>query len=352
MNTTTRSEIDRSTLPPILIDFAGYKNGIENRSKLTVEEYLLDLRTFFRYMCAVNQLGLDPAQAELDSIDITRVDLEFVGSINADDIYKFLFYAGSDRQNGWAAKARKLTAIKSFYKYLVNKRHLLEKNPAANIDAPKKKKTLPKFLSVEESLALLNAIASDTESKTLKRDYAITTLFLNCGMRLSELCGIDMRDMDSDLRSLRVMGKGSKERIVYLNAACRDAVSDYLAVRNKGFDETTAATPALFLSSRGQRISNKTVQWMINKYLKRAGLESKGYSVHKLRHTAATLMYRTGKVDVRVLKDILGHEQLNTTQIYTHISDSSMERAMEQNPLSGVKSPRNSQKSGFPDTEE
>lgn len=352
MNTKIRSEIDRSTLPPILIEFAGYKSGIENRSKLTVEEYLLDLRTFFRYMRAVKQLGLDPAAAELDSVGITEVDLDFVGSIRTEDIYEFLFYAGADRQNGWAAKARKLTAIKSFYKYLVNKRHLLEKNPAANIEAPKKEKTLPKFLSVEESLDLLNAITADTESKTLKRDYAITTLFLNCGMRLSELCGIDMRDVDSDLRSLRVIGKGAKERIIYLNTACRDALGDYLAVRGAGFDETTAASPALFLSSRGQRISNKTVQWMINKYLKRAGLENKGYSVHKLRHTAATLMYQTGKVDVRVLKDILGHEQLNTTQIYTHVSDSSMERAMEENPLSAVKPPRKPPKKCDTDTDE
>ena len=341
MLTQTRSEIDRATLPPILIDFAGYKGGIENRSKLTVEEYLLDLRTFFRYMCAAKRLDLTaPTAEELEKVNIKDVDLEFVECIRTEDIYEFLFFVGADLQNGWSAKARKLTAIKSFYKYLVNKRHLLEKNPAANIDAPKRERTLPKFLSADESLALLNVIANDTESKTVRRDYAIATLFLNCGMRLSELCGIDMRDIDSELRSVRVFGKGAKERIIYLNSACRAALTDYLAVRGDNLDEKTAACPALFLSSRGQRISNKTVQWMIGKYLKAAGLENKGYSVHKLRHTAATLMYQTGHVDVRVLKDILGHEQLNTTQIYTHVSSASMENAMEQNPLSGVKPPR------------
>ena len=291
-------------------------------------------------MCAVKQNGHEPSAAELEETDITSVDLAFTAAIRPEDIYEFLFFTDTVLQNRRAAKARKLSAIKSFYKYLVNKRHLLEKNPAVDIDTPKKEKALPKFLSAEESLALLDAIAGDTASGSVRRDYAIATLFLNCGMRLSELCGIDMRDIDSDLRSVRVTGKGAKERIIYLNSACRAALADYLAVRGDNLDEKTAACPALFLSSRGQRISNKTVQWMIGKYLKAAGLENKGYSVHKLRHTAATLMYQTGHVDVRVLKDILGHEQLNTTQIYTHVSSAGMESAMEQNPLACVKPPR------------
>ena len=330
-----RQEIDKDTLPAVLREFAGYKLGIENCSARTVEQYLLDLRTFFRYMLAVRN-GKKLYGDEFEKIDITIVDLDFVKSIKAEDIYEFLFYTGSERLNGWSAKARKLSSIKVFYKYLVTKRKVLDVNPAIDIDAPKAEKTLPKFLSVDESLALLNAISSDTESN-VKRDFAITTLFLNCGMRLSELCGIDLRDIDDSLRSLRVFGKGAKERIVYLNSACKDALSEYLKVRNLNLDSSTSAEPALFLSSRGQRISDKTVQWMIGKYLKIAGLESKGYSVHKLRHTAATLMYQSGNVDVRVLKDILGHEQLNTTQIYTHISDEQMENAMAQNPLADVK---------------
>lgn len=339
MPTKPRREINLDLLPPILREFAGYKSGIENCSARTVDEYLLDLRTFFRYMTAIRN-GIEPYGSDFEALDIRGIDLSFIGAIKTEEIYEFLFYAGAERQNGWSAKARKLSAIKALYKYLVTKRKVLEKNPAIDIDTPKKERTLPKFLSLEESMDLLNAIATDTESKSVKRDFAIATLFLNCGMRLSELCGIDLRDLDDSLRSLRVFGKGAKERIVYLNQSCKDALQDYLAVRNLNLDEKTAAQPALFLSGRGLRISDKTVQWMIGKYLKIAGLESKGYSVHKLRHTAATLMYQSGNVDVRVLKDILGHEQLNTTQIYTHISDAQMENAMEQNPLSNLKPPK------------
>ena len=320
-------------------EFAGYKLGIENCSARTVEEYLLDLRTFLRYMLAQKN-GINPYGDDFEKIDISTVDLNFVKNIKTEEIYEFLFYAGSERLNGWSAKARKLSSIKVFYKYLVVKRKLIDKNPAIDIDTPKKEKSLPKHLSVDESLALLEAISTDTESKNVKRDFAIATLFLNCGMRLSELCGIDLRDIDDSLRSLRVFGKGAKERIVYLNAACQEALIEYIKVRNLNINSRTSAEPALFLSSRGQRISDKTVQWMIGKYLKLAGLESKGYSVHKLRHTAATLMYQSGNVDVRVLKDILGHEQLNTTQIYTHISDEQMENAMAQNPLAEIKPPK------------
>lgn len=339
MPTTPRREIDRESLPGILREFAGYKLGIENCSARTVDEYLLDMRTFFRYLLAIKK-GIKPYGDEFEHIDITCVDLDFVRNIKTEDIYEFLFYAGSERLNGWSAKARKLTSIKSFYKYLVTKRKVLEKNPAIDIDSPKKERTLPKYLSLNESVALLDAIVSDTESKHTKRDFAIVTLFLNCGMRLSELCGIDLRDIDESLRSLRVFGKGAKERIIYLNAACREALQEYLKVRSLSLDSSTSAESALFLSGRGNRISEKTVQWMVGKYLKLAGLESKGYSVHKLRHTAATLMYQSGNVDVRVLKDILGHEQLNTTQIYTHISDEQMENAMAQNPLAKIKPPK------------
>ena len=224
-------------------------------------------------------------------------------------------------------------SIKGFFKYLTVNRMMLEENPAANIESPKRKQALPKYLTLEESIDLLNAIKNDTDSKTKVRDFAIITLFLNCGMRLSELVGININDVDKHFRSLTVTGKGNKQRIVYLNDACQEALADYAEER---FSEryVKCDTNALFLSSRDQRISVKTVQWIVYKYLEMAGLESKHYSVHKLRHTAATLMYQTGNVDVRVLKDILGHEQLNTTQIYTHVSNRSMEEAMQKNPLS------------------
>ena len=257
-----------------------------------------------------------------------------------DEIYDFFVYLSNERGNSASAKSRKLSAIKAFFKYACQKRRILDKNPAIDMEAPKKKQALPKFLSMEESISLLEAIENDKESKTRERDYAIITLFLNCGMRLSELVGINLNDIDRELRSLRVVGKGNKERIVYLNDACRSALSRYLEVRGD-VKYKAINTNALFISKQYKRISNKTVQWLVYKYLSLAGLDYKHYSTHKLRHTAATLMYQTGKVDVRVLKEILGHEQLNTTQIYTHVSNQGMQDAIDNNPLANIKSNKN-----------
>jgi site-specific recombinase XerD len=315
--------------------FAIYKRTIQGCSEKTVNEYMLDIRTFFRFLLA-NEKGIEIDSEDFYNIDVRSIDADYLSKIKTEQIYEFLFYASDTRKNMWSAKARKLSAIKAFYKYLVAKRHYFEENPAVNIESPKQRKSLPKYLSLEESLALLEAVKNDTESKTTVRDYAIITLFLNCGMRLSELVGINIGDVDRSLRSLRVLGKGNKERIIYLNEACQDALRTHMNHRLQLEQTTTLHTNALFLSRLEKRISEKTVQWMVYKYLDLAGLESKRYSVHKLRHTAATLMYQSGNVDVRVLKDILGHEQLNTTQIYTHVSNESMERAMSQNPLSKV----------------
>lgn len=323
------------TLPTLVREFASYKAVIQNASEKTISEYLLDLRTFFRFLIARDK-KISPESDEFEQIDIRGVDLEYIKNITTEDIYEFLMYTDSIRGNMAAAKSRKLSAIKGFFKYLSTKRMMIEDNPAADIEAPKKKQSLPKFLSLEESLELLNAVKNDKASKTTVRDYAIITLFLNCGMRVSELVGINIEDVDAKFRSLTVTGKGNKQRIVYLNDACRIALADHMQER-LGENHKACMSHALFLSSREQRISVKTVQWLVYKYLDMAGLESKHYSVHKLRHTAATLMYQTGDVDVRVLKDILGHEQLNTTQIYTHVSNRSMEEAMSHNPLSGQK---------------
>lgn len=330
--------VDYNELPAIVREFVHYKLTIQGRSKKTVDEYALDLRTFFRFM-AWKRRGRNPEFMDGDefaSIDISAETAEFAARITSEEIYEYLHYAASNRGNEWQARARKLSSLKGFYKYLMLNKHIIESSPVINIDAPQKKKTLPKFLNLDESEALLTAVRSDTESKTRARDYCIITLFLNCGMRLSELVGINLSDIDKNMESLRVIGKGSKERIIYLNSACRDAIRAYLPVR--AADEVQIKDKnALFLSSRHSRISNKTVQWMVYKYLERAGLEYKHFSTHKLRHTAATLMYQSGNVDVRVLKDILGHEQLNTTQIYTHVSDEGMKRAMEANPLAGYR---------------
>ena len=319
------------TLPPLVKEFASYKSVIQNASEKTISEYLLDLRTIFRFLIARDK-KISPDSEEFEKIDIRGIDLEYIKNITTEDIYEFLMYTDNIRGNMAAAKSRKLSSIKGFFKYLTTKRMMLEDNPAINIEAPKKKQALPKFLSFEESLDLLNAVKNDKDSKTTVRDYAIITLFLNCGMRVSELVGINIEDVDGQFRSMTVTGKGNKQRIIYLNEACKTALADYVQER-LGEQHKACMSRALFLSSREQRISVKTVQWMVYKYLDLAGLESKHYSVHKLRHTAATLMYQTGNVDVRVLKDILGHEQLNTTQIYTHVSNRSMEEAMSKNPL-------------------
>lgn len=315
--------------------FAIYKRTIQGCSDKTVNEYMLDLRTFFRYLLAVDN-GIDIESDEFVEIDVRPVDAKYLSKVKTEQIYEFLYYAGDSRRNMWSAKARKLSAIKGLYKFMTIKRSYFEENPAINIESPKPKKTLPKFLSLDESLLLLQAVVDDEESNTKERDYCILTLFLNCGMRLSELVGINLTDIDRELRSLRVLGKGNKERIIYLNDACKTVLKDYIEIRTSPKYENVK-TKALFLSRLNKRISAKTVQWMVYKYLEQAGLEAKHYSVHKLRHTAATLMYQSGNVDVRVLKDILGHEQLNTTQIYTHVSNENMRSAMDQNPLANIK---------------
>ena len=245
-------------------------------------------------------------------------------------------YTGFERNNNTTTRMRKLSAIKSFFHYAYVRKHIVDVNPATDIDAPKKARTLPKYMTVEEAVKLLETVRSDTYSKTVIRDFAIITLFLNTGMRLSELVGLNLDSFDSELSRVKVLGKGNKERIIYINDAARRAVMDYLRVR---LDPKYVITSdkAFFLSRRQTRISNKTVQWMVNKYLDLSGLGERGLSVHKLRHTAATLMYQSGKVDIRVLKDILGHEQLNTTQIYTHVVDRNLEEAVDNNPLADLK---------------
>ncbi len=329
-----RHEINVGEFDPIIREFAGYKSVIQGCSQRTVDQYLIDLRTFFRYLLCEGKPAILHDMEAFAAISVDAVDLDYLRRVTTDQIYDFLLYADSERENQSAAKARKLSAIRALYRFLVVKRGYLEENPAANIESPKRKKALPKYLKLEEAQALLRAVQEDAESPHRVRDYAIITLFLNCGMRVGELAGINLRDIDNDLRSLRVVGKGNKERIVYLNEACREALRAYLAIRRSEAC-IKASDNSLFLSNRMARLSIQGVQVMVQKYLKMAGLESKHYSVHKLRHTAATLMYQSGEVDIRVLKDILGHEQLNTTQIYTHVSNQNMEAAMRHNPLSG-----------------
>ena len=313
--------------PAFLKGFLMYKKVISNRSDLTVNEYALDLVNFFKFtrsrMTGVPEEDIDP-----DSLD-----MELATSVKSEHIYEYMLHVSLEKKNGAAARARKLVAIREFYKYLAREK-IVKINPASDIATPTVKQALPKYLTLDESLRLLESIHSDTSNENRLRDYAIVTLFLNCGMRLSELVGINLQSINREERSLRVLGKGSKERTVYLNEACLAAIDAYLPIRAAMESEDKNA---LFISRNKKRISNKTVQWTVKKYLTLAGLGGRKLSTHKLRHTAATLMYSTGKVDVRVLKDILGHEQLNTTQIYTHVVDSQMKNAVDTNPLAGVR---------------
>lgn len=329
------TEYTPSEYPDLLQDFASYKLTIQNCSVRTVNEYMLDLRTFLRYLL-LRRANREYDPDLFETIPVLSVDLAFLSSVTTAEIYNFLVFAQSKLGNAAAARARKLSAIKGLFKYLSTKRMLIEKNPAAEIETPKKTKALPKFLTLEESVLLLRTIRDDETARPWLRlrNFTMVTLFLNCGMRLSELVGINLGDIDRYMRSLRVVGKGDKERIIYLNDACRAALAEYIPERTSPAHHA-ASTRALFLSQQQKRISNRYVELMVEKYLKEAGLENRHLSVHKLRHTAATLMYQNG-VDVRILKEILGHEQLNTTQIYTHVINSDMQRAMDKNPLSAL----------------
>lgn len=318
-----------SNLPPLLQDFANHQLAIKNKSELTVDEYALDLILFFRYLKA--QQSGEALSPSLADIDVSDINIEFLRKVTLADAYAFLSYCKSERDNDAAARARKVSSIRAFFKYLCVQRKLLDENPMQELETPKQKRAQPKYLTLEESLRLLASV----EGKYKERDYCILTLFLNCGLRLSELVSINYTDI-KDNNTLVVRGKGNKERTVYLNEACVTAIRNYMAVRPVDKVRQKDKT-ALFLSSRFQRISPKTVQHMVYGYLDKCGLGDRGLSVHKLRHTAATLMYQHGNVDVLVLKEILGHENLGTTEIYTHLVDEQLKKASDANPLSNVK---------------
>ena len=317
--------------PEILRQYLGYLQTIKGKSVLTVLEYYSDLRTFFRYLKQRNHLVAPDVPFE--KIDISDVDLDLIRTVTLTQIYEYMNYLGVERSNSAATRSRKVSSLRTFFKYLTNKVNKLEVNPVEELETPKLKKALPKYLSLEQSLDLLSKV----DGPYAERDYCILTLFLNCGMRLSELVGINLSDVQRGSESLRIVGKGNKERMVYLNEACRDAIDRYLAVRpHDGLRPEDKN--ALFISHQKKRISPKTVQYLVKKYLNEIDLGGEGYSVHKLRHTAATLMYQHGNVDIRVLKDILGHENLGTTEIYSHLSNQQISDAMQANPLSKVKS--------------
>ena len=323
--------------PQILKDFMAYLYTIKGKSEKTAQEYYLDLRMFFRYIKQQRGLADD---VPFDEIPIANVDIELIRSITLSDAYSFLMYTAQDRlkhQNSdhseiglmSSSRARKVSALRSFFKYLTDKAHLLSHNPLQNLEYPSVRRSLPKYLTVDESIALLESV----DGAFKERDYCILMLFLNCGLRVSELCGLNVSDITEN--QIRVLGKGNKERMLYLNEACIDAINAYLPHRIEP-NKTADAAGALFVSRQRNRIRKTTVEALVKKYIAQAGLDASKFSAHKLRHTAATMMYKNG-VDIRTLQDVLGHENVNTTMIYTHINDANMQEAAARNPLSNFR---------------
>ncbi len=309
-------------------NFLSHKLTIEGKSPLTVKEYAYDLQTFFRYI--VKQKENSPLPIE--EIVISQVDINLIKSIELTDIYEYLMYLSKEKGNGVKSRARKLSCIKSFYKYLHIKMHLLEKDIAKDLEMPKTPKSLPRYLELNEAQTLLNAVSG----KTKERDYLILMILLNCGLRVSELQNIKLSDIRDD--TLTVTGKGNKERQLFLNEATKKALQDYLEVRPKNQYKT------LLLSSKGTPISVAGIQYTVKNLFRKAGLDATKLSTHKLRHTAATLMYKHGKVDIKTLQRVLGHEHLNTTEIYTHTDDTMVKEAIDHNPLARFEKQENDDK--------
>lgn len=320
--------ISRDMNPEYLNSFLDYSITILNKSPNTIKEYNYDLAMFLKFIMVHFNLT---SSKDFKDINISNLSLDVIKKIELNDIHAFLAYLTTTYHSKAATRARKVSSIRVFFNYLSQKANLIEKNPAQNLETPKIEKRMPKYLTLDDSKKLLTVTSDEERNK--ERDYAIITLFLNCGLRLSELVGININDISFDDAKMTVIGKGNKERTIYLNKACLQAINSYLEVRPK-IDIKPSSIKALFLSERKERISKRTVQYVVDKELRRAGLDTKKYSTHKLRHTAATLMYQYGNVDIRALQELLGHESISTTEIYTHVANEQVRNAVEVNPLS------------------
>lgn len=315
--------IDKTQNPKFLNDYLMYISVTKGLSPRTVNEYYFDIRLFLRYLVMMDK-GLEDSKV-LEELSIKDITIERINQVKLEDFYNYLYYIQRERDNNARARGRKVSALKSLFKYLYKNVGLIDQNPADKIELPVQKKSLPKYLQLDECQKLLDSLNRHSSA----RDYCIIVLFLNCGMRLSELVGIDITDISFEEMRMRVLGKGNKERYVFLNKSCISAINAYLAVRKKS--ETDCK--ALFLSSRGTRISKRRVQQIVETALEDADLGNRGLSTHKLRHTAATLMYTYGGADMMTLKEILGHESTSTTEIYTHISNDSLRNIAESMPF-------------------
>lgn len=326
--------INRENNPEYLNSFLDYTVTILNKSPNTVKEYNYDLAMFLKFI----KIRFNMTKEEdFSKIVVKDVTIDTIKKIKLDDIHAFLSYLTTTYHSKAATRARKASSIRVFFNYLCAKANLIEVNPAQNLETPKLDRRLPKYLSLEDSQKLLSTV-DNPDNRNYLRDYAIITLFLNCGLRLAELVGINIGDIDFSENKMTVIGKGNKERTIYLNKACIRAIKEYLEVRPKEGIRTDKfnSKNALFLSERKERISRRTVQHIVDKELSAAGLASKKLSTHKLRHTAATLMYQYGQVDIRALQEVLGHESISTTEIYTHVANEQAREAIENNPLANI----------------
>lgn len=312
--------------PEPLKSFLIYLESIQGKSRKTVDEYFYDIRNFYRFLNI--RFSLLENEIDFKNIEIDNIDIDILKRVDLNLLYEYANFLNRDLGNKPRTRARKISALKSYFKYLHSKVKLLDENPTIDLDTVKFEKQLPRHFTLDDSLNLLDAV----DERNQERDLCILTLFLNCGMRLSELVNINITDIQED--KLVVLGKGNKERTIYLNDACLDAIENYMTVRQKMSPEYTDKN-ALFLSERQKRISRRTVQHMVEKYVKKLGLDSHKYTTHKLRHTAATLMHQSG-VDIRILQEILGHKQLSTTEIYTHVNNDEIRSAVSQNPLNAA----------------
>lgn len=315
-------------LPDIVQKYLTHQSVVLHKSQLTVLEYGSDLRSFLRYLMI--ESGSVKSDISFSDINVKNIDTALIYNANADDVYDFINFCRNEKNNSENTRLRKFSSISSFYKWMKAHNHI-ESNPMENLERPKHKKSLPKYLTLEESINLLDHI----DGKNKERDYCIITFFLNCGLRLSELVSLNYNDIRTD-RSMKVTGKGNKERIVYLNDACIAAYEQYMKVRpSEGIRPQDKN--ALFLSNQRKRISPKTVQHIVNSLFEKVGLGGQGYSAHKLRHTAATLLYQHANTDVLLLKELLGHESLATTEIYTHVVNEQLRSAVDSSPLNSQK---------------
>ena len=316
--------------PVILDDYLNYLLTIKGRSNLTVKEYYYDLKRFLKFIIMRKKLFGYNLNSDINEVSILSINKRDILDIDITDLHAYISYCDSYYNDSTKTKARKISAIKSWFKYLHNTAELIDKNPSEKLELPKLQKRNPVYLTLSESEKVINAIKLEENEFNRARDLCIILIFLTCGLRISELTGINIESIKDD--KLNVIGKGNKERTVFLNENCLYAIKCYLKLR-----PITPDTTALFISSHKKRISNRSIQIRLKKYIQLAGLDPNIYTPHKLRHTAATLMYKYGDVDIRTIQSILGHTSVATTQIYTHLDDDDIKKGISKNPISKLK---------------